>query len=198
MRCSFSLTRLRVVVVTGSGEFDRYWQDGARQKFGDRYKNLEVAYLTGLTLDGFIAEARKLTARTILLILTVFEDSEGRKYRPRDAVEKIAAASGAPSYGFLSSYVGTGILGGDMGTYLSTGENLASLVARVLSDRGPSPRIEFAASGPVVDWRQLNRWGIDAKRVPQRANILFYTPTTWERYRWQIILAASRFACKCW
>jgi hypothetical protein len=72
----------RIAVVTGSAEFDRYWQESARLTLGDRYRDVPIEYLSGLTLDGFLAEAGKLPADAILLVLTVFEDADGRKFRP--------------------------------------------------------------------------------------------------------------------
>ena len=86
-----------IVVVSGSAEFDRYWQESARQKLGSQYRRLPVEYLSALTLESFVAHARELPTETILLILTIFEDAGGRKYRPRDAAAKIAEAPGAPS-----------------------------------------------------------------------------------------------------
>jgi hypothetical protein len=123
----------RIVVVSGSAEFDRYWQDSARQSLADRYNDVPVQYLSDLTLDGFLNEAEKLSADTVLLILTVFEDAAGTKLRPRDAASQIARASGAPAYGVLSSYVGTGIVGGEIGAYESVGEDIGSVATQVAS-----------------------------------------------------------------
>ena len=46
----------RVVVISGSAGFDRYWQESARQKLGDSYRGLPVEYLSDLTLEGFVTE----------------------------------------------------------------------------------------------------------------------------------------------
>ncbi|CAH2402055.1 Histidine kinase [Mesorhizobium ventifaucium] len=178
----------RIVVVSGSAEFDRSWQDNARHILGDRYHDLPVEYLSGLTLESMMAETEKLTAQTILPILTIFEDASGTKYRPRDAAAKIAAVSGAPSYGLLSSYVGLGIVGGNMGTYRSIGEDIAAKVIERISGDESAPQIVYATNFPVLDWRQLERWGLDKASLPDDANILHYTPTLWETYRWQITL----------
>ena len=181
----------RIVVISGSAEFDRYWQDSARQKLGDRYRDLPVEYLSGLTLDAFVSESRKLSPQTILLLLTIFEDAGGVKYRPRDAVSKIAEASAAPSYGVLGSYVGSGILGGYTATYRSIGKDIAASIAKLLSGDQSDPGIVHANSRPVVDWRQLRRWGIKESRLPVDVDLHYYTPTPWEAYRWQIALVAT-------
>ena len=60
-----------------------------------------------------------------------------------------------------------------------------------VSGRQTGKRILYATTQPVVDWRQLQRWGIDRSRLPDNTNLLHYTPTLWEEYRWQIILIAA-------
>jgi signal transduction histidine kinase len=132
-----------------------------------------------------------LPAHTILLILTVFEDASGRRYRPRDVAAAIASAANAPTYGILSSYIGSGIVGGNLATYRSIGEDIASRVTTLLGGDASAPQIIHAASRPVIDWRQLQRWGIDASRLPGDVDLLYYTPTLWEAYRWQIILITT-------
>ena len=174
-----------IVVFSGSAEFDLYWQGSARDALGDKYRSLPVIYVSGLSLAEFVARSRRLSPRTILLILTIFEDSLGRKYRPRDAVLKIAAASGAPSYGLLSSYIGNGIVGGNTATYESIGNDVAELIAQVAN--GDRPGVVRAASLPVVDWRQMERWRMDSGNLPKAARRLYFKPSIWDEYRWQIL-----------
>ena len=92
----------KLVVVTGSADFDRRWEKSARDALGG-YQGLDVEYLSGLTLEGFEDKAKQLPGDVILLILTVFEDSGGRRFIPREAAAAIAAASGTPSYSVYSS-----------------------------------------------------------------------------------------------
>jgi two-component system sensor histidine kinase UhpB len=40
---------------------------------------------------------------------------------------------------------------------------------------------------PTFDWRQLQRWHIDPKRLPPGSDIRFRTPTPWESYREYVI-----------
>lgn len=177
-----------IVVFSGSAEFDNYWQSSAREALGDRYRNLPVTYVSGLPLAEFVVRASNLDPRTILLILTVFEDSLGQKFRPRDAVLEIAAASDAPSYGLLSSYVGTGIVGGHIAPYGSIGNDVAELIGKVAN--GESPGVIRAASYPVVDWRQMQRWHMDRASLPEATRLLHFKPSIWDEFRWQILAVA--------
>lgn len=178
----------KVVVFGGSADFDTYWQGNAREALGNNYRDLPVAYVSGLPLSDFVQKARSLSSRTILLILTIFEDSLGQKYRPSEAVREIATASGAPTYGLLSSYVGTGIVGGHITTYESVGNDIAELIRKVID--GEKPGVLRAASYPVADWRQMQRWQMDRASLPEAAQLLNFRPSLWDEYRWQILTVA--------
>jgi C4-dicarboxylate-specific signal transduction histidine kinase len=49
------------------------------------------------------------------------------------------------------------------------------------------PAPEVAATPLVVDWRQLQRWGLSEDHLPPNTQVLFRTPSLWERYRTTIL-----------
>jgi signal transduction histidine kinase len=49
------------------------------------------------------------------------------------------------------------------------------------------PPAEVAATPLVVDWRELQRWGLSEARLPPDTEVLFRTPSVWERYRTTIL-----------
>jgi signal transduction histidine kinase len=49
--------------------------------------------------------------------------------------------------------------------------------------------IEFGP--PRYDWRELQRWSISESSLPAGSEIMFRDPTTWETYRWQLLLIAA-------
>jgi hypothetical protein len=181
----------RLVVLSGSSEFDRSCEATARADLAGRTPGLEVTYVSGLSLDRFRAAARDLDSDTILLILTVFEDAEGRTFIPRDAAAAIAAVSGAPSYSVYSSFIGAGVVGGYVQTFTSIGETMARLAAQTLSGEAPVETVVAPSADAVVDWRQIQRWGMDPGLLPPGTQRLFYEPSAWERYRLQIAVAAA-------
>src|SRR6185295_14561074 len=85
----------RLVVIAGSAPFDKSWLKAAQHDLAGVAKDYETTYLTDLTIDQFAERAAKLSPDTILLILTVFKDSTGRNFVPRQAAGQIAAASAA-------------------------------------------------------------------------------------------------------
>jgi hypothetical protein len=179
----------RVVVVTGSAPFDRTWQARAREELSDHRSRIEISFVSDLSLAGFQEMARALDRTTILLILTVFEDAEGRTFVPRNAAAAIAKASAAPAYGVYSSYLGAGLLGGYVETFGSIGETMAEMAIQAAAGEDDGPVLVETVPRPVVDWRQMRRFGIDASGLPPGTERLYYEPTAWERYKPQILLA---------
>ena len=49
------------------------------------------------------------------------------------------------------------------------------------------PKPDTAPSSIVVDWRALQRWGLDEARLPPGTEVRFKTPTLWQQYRGLII-----------
>src|SRR6185437_191702 len=65
----------------------------------------------------------------------------------------------------------------------------AQLTLRVL--RGERlqdlPVQESKSTVPMVDWRQLKRWGLDEKRLPAGTVVRFREASVWQSYKWYII-----------
>lgn len=49
------------------------------------------------------------------------------------------------------------------------------------------PRLSFAKDGPLLDWAQVTRWGIDPRGIPPDATILNHSLSAWEKYRTEIL-----------
>jgi C4-dicarboxylate-specific signal transduction histidine kinase len=72
----------------------------------------------------------------------------------------------------------------------------ARVAARIFRGEPASsiPPLVIGTREPMYDWRELRRWGISESRLPPGSVVLFRQPTTWERYRWQIVGAAAVIA----
>ncbi len=194
MRGTFDLARQlqpeakRAVIFTGSAVFDERWKSIAEEMMSD-VRDMEVLFVSGLSLQEFRDRAAGLDASDILIILTIFEDADGRRFVPADVVAAIAEVSGAPSYGVYSSNIGRGVVGGSFSSFEATGAVMAQQALKVLnhqSNVAPSVTVPVTS---VLDWRQLKRYGLDAERRPADSQLLFYAPGPWERYRVQIAAA---------
>ena len=64
---------------------------------------------------------------------SVFRDGVGDSFVPHEVVERVSAAANAPTYGFLDQYLGRGIVGGNLYSISTHGEETAKLALRLLT-----------------------------------------------------------------
>ncbi len=73
-------------IIGGSSEFDRWWLATARADLAAFSKDYETTYLEDMTIDEFTKRAAQFPRNSIVLALTIFKDSAGRNFIPREAV----------------------------------------------------------------------------------------------------------------
>jgi signal transduction histidine kinase len=124
-----------------------------------------------------------------------FQDGAGKTFIPRDVVALIARASPAPVYAPFDTVIGTGIVGGRMPSYEEMGRQAGQTVKAILAGAAPDT-LRLPNSSPMtlhIDWRQAQRWGIDAKMLPAGTVVHFKQPTFWEAYRTGTIIVVAVF-----
>jgi signal transduction histidine kinase len=181
----------KLVVIGGSSEFDHSWIATARNDLAELTKNLETTYLVDLSIDEFAERVSGLSPDNILLVLTVFSDRTGRNFIPREALQRIATAAGAPTYGPYSTYIGYGIVGGNTVTFESMGTSVAELAIKALAGE-PIADVAVPQSF-VADARQIMHWGLQESALPLGSVVSFKEKTLWEEY-WAEIIAILSFA----
>jgi len=187
----------RVYVITGSAAFDAYWEGVARRTFSPYEGRVAFVYLSGLgmSMDDLLKQVAVLPEDSIVLYLPVSRDATGKLFVPAEALKLLAAAANAPIYGYADSFLGRGIVGGQVLSFELEGKHGAGLALRILAGERPE-QISVPRLSPNVvmfDWRQLRRWGISEASLPAGSDVRFREPRVWDRYRWHIIAAISVF-----
>jgi signal transduction histidine kinase len=183
-----------IVVVTGSADFDRAWQATAQDELANLPDGFKVTFLSDRTVEGFSETVQKLTPETILLLLTVVQDAEGKRFVPRDVASRLALASSAPSYAVYSTMIGIGTVGGKVESFEMIGEDTATLALEAIAGNVTPRKMVGSMARPLVDWQQLVRWGLDRRLLPEGTEILNYRPTIWEEYRLEILAIGAVIA----
>lgn len=181
----------KIVVVTGSADFDGSWKESARRDLAGLPDDFEVSYLSGLTVEGFVDAVRRLDVDTILLVLTVIEDADGKRLIPREVAAQLAKASGAPAYGVYSTMMDIGLVGGQVEGFQTMGEDVARLAVAAISGEITPRKLVASTALPIVDWRQIQRFGLDASGLPENTEIRFRVPSAWEQYRTEILATVA-------
>jgi signal transduction histidine kinase len=180
----------RAVIFTGSAEFDNWWKLRAQEQL-ENVEDIEISFVSDLKLEEFQSLATRLGHDTILIILTIFKDAAGRTLIPANAAGWIAERSSAPVYGVYSTYAGRGIVGGQVETFEAIGNTMAEFALHIAGGNAKTSMIMTVPTRAVVDWRQMERFGLNTKLLPSDTKILNYDLSPWERYKPQILLAIS-------
>jgi signal transduction histidine kinase len=183
----------QVAVVSGSGPRDRQMADVFRQDMTTLGNQVALTWLTNLSMDELRGELSRLPDHTVVLYLTMFQDTAGKTFTPRQALDTFAPASRAPIYGCYNTYVGHGIVGGRMATFEEMGQKAAQLGFRILAgeDAQAAARSESLQAVPMFDWRELRRWNISEQRLPPGSIVRFKEATYWEQHYRIIVTALS-------
>jgi len=182
-----------LVVVTGTNAWDREWEAILRSQSSVLAGGLAVEIMAGLPIDELQRRLRQLPANSIVFTPGFFHDGTGRVFAPREAARLIATASVAPVFGPFSTFIGTGIVGGNMASFSAVGRVGGDTAIQLLAGTAPvSLKMPAATPTPLqVDWRQVRRWGIAPESVPPDAIVHFREPTFWEAYRQWVMLAGA-------
>src|SRR5690606_9358185 len=76
-------------------------------------------------------------------------------------------------------------------TFRDLGLVMARQALRLAGGATDVERMRDVPSRAVVDWRQMQRFGLDRDLLPPGAALAFYAPSVWEQYRLQILLAST-------
>ena len=182
-----------VFVVSGAAPADKSYENMVRTQARPFESRLTFSYLSGLNTTELERRLASLPARSIVYYLLVTEDGGGNKFHPLEYVDRVAAAANAPTYSWVDSTMGHGVVGGSLYTQQEAASRIGQLALRVLRGERPDTIAKSVVDLNVtqVDWRQLRRWGIDEARVPAGTLVRFREPDIWDRYKVYILAALA-------
>ena len=178
-----------VVVIGGASKNDIETMADVRRDFQPFDGKVEISYLVGLPMADLREQVARTSGDTIIIYISVSQDSTGKFFIPREALNQVIQAASVPVYGYYGSYLGHGIVGGYMASFEIEANNAAHLGLRILAGEKPEEMSSAAETSCayMFDWRQLKRWGINEESLPPGSVVRFREPSFWDLYRWQCI-----------
>jgi signal transduction histidine kinase/ABC-type uncharacterized transport system substrate-binding protein len=179
----------RVALVGGVSRTDRYSQEIARKSLETFAGRLELIDLTMLPMEETLSRVASLPPDTIVYYSSIFRDGAARPFVPREALSLVSRASSAPVFGLYESYMGYGIVGGNLVSFEWSGRTAAGLALRVMSGESPGaiPFLREPGYPGLYDGRELSRWKIPYSAVPAGSTVLYRDPSLWETHRREIL-----------
>ena len=155
---------------------------------GPLLTGIEVTYLDGLPLGELLTRLRQLPEHSVVYHHLLVKDYEGNMYPSTPTLFPAVQAANMPVYSANPLLLGCGVVGGTFFNVEDDARRSAAMASRILKgERAEDIPREYSHLVTSVDWRQIQRWHIEANRLPAQASIRFREPTFWDRHEWQVI-----------
>ncbi|HEX5801994.1 MAG TPA: hypothetical protein VFY24_03145, partial [Azospira sp.] len=179
----FPRTR-RVLFAGGSSPADRAVADEAMRVAAGWPGKLTFETTVGETLDAILQRVATLPPDSIVVFTQYNVDSAGRVALAYEVERLIVHAANAPVFGFYDYNLKNGGIGGSVIPVAASGARAGRLALGIL--RGDALEAEgllrVAENVPMFDWRQIERWGGDASRLPAQTVFVNRPPPAWTEY----------------
>jgi signal transduction histidine kinase len=183
----------QVFVIIGASQIETFWRGELSRRFLPFEDRLTFVWANDLSYQEMLERSAALPAHSAIFYTLLAVDANGVAQEEERTLAELRSRANAPMFGLYDLQLGKGIVGGSLLSIESTARNAASIAVRVL--RGESPgEIKTAPEthgGPTFDWRELQRWGISAARLPPESVIRFRPPSLWNQYKGYIVGAAA-------
>ncbi len=132
---------------------------------------VECLFLDGgrLSLTQILESLASTTAADVVITTAFTRDVTGTYYPNGEAIARIAAAAGGPTFSASVSQLGQGLLAGCENAGIRHASRAARLLTALLDGRSPEtvPREDDDRTRFLVDHAQAIRWGIPLDRLPE-------------------------------
>ncbi|MFY9729058.1 MAG: ABC transporter substrate binding protein [Candidatus Acidiferrales bacterium] len=179
-----------VFIVGGSSVYDRVAIGVTKELLSVSQLKMEFSYLVDMEMGRLLQKLRNLPENSIVLYVCFFQDSAGNRFlNATKALPSIASAANAPVFGMSDTYLGHGIIGGDVMSFREQGSVTAQIISELLDGKGAKDiPIETVPAVFRFDWNELKRWNVPESRLPYGSVVLFREPSLWERTKWFWVL----------
>ncbi len=185
-------TKQAYIIVRAAPDSISNLEMRVRDQLKDFENRVALTYLTHIPSDELISRVRTAPEESVILYVRYSEDGPDKFLSPGEALDLITQSAAVPIYSANGFWLGRGIVGGYSPDYEGMGVQLAEVALRVANGARPQdiPVVD-APNLPMLDWRQLQRWGISEDSLPPGNIIKFMEISFWRLYKWRIIGVAS-------
>jgi len=182
-----------VLLVSGVSPSDQWFQSLAQKQLAELENRVKITYVNNVTLDDLEKTVARIPNGTVIQFLSMVQDAAGNNLLSDEVVSRMAKKARVPIYAHGGIYLGRGTVGGVVTNPEALAHETAQLALRILQgERISGVSIQESKSTvPMVDWRQLRRWGISEKRLPPGTVVRFRELSLWESYKWYITSGIS-------
>ena len=182
-----------VFMIIGSGALGKFWRGQLEADFRRFENRLAFSWSDDLSLSEVLNRSASLPRNSAIFYLTFGADAIGGAYADERVLAELRATSKAPVFAAHSVYLNHGVVGGTMTSVDDLSRSTADVAIRILNGERPQ-RIRVPPqlpAPPVFDWRELQKWGIDERRLPAGSVVVRRAPNLWREYRGTVFTTAA-------
>src|SRR5262245_54624533 len=179
----------RIIVIGGTAEVDRSVLNRVKEAARSFAERVELDFWDNRSMAELRQAVSALPPQTAILFGRMFRDGAGQAVISTQAAQSIAEWANVPVYVLTDLALGTGAVGGSVGSIEAFGKRAGELASLILTGTTPAslPFEIRTDTVPMFDWRALKRWGISESRLPPNSIVRFRPQSLWEEYQWYII-----------
>ncbi len=183
---------MHVALVAGTSALERARTVGSAEAV--RRANLDPIIVSELTFAETLARVATLPPHSVAFINGPLMDAAGAAMPVLTLCRTISAASNSPAFMVASTQLlGCGTVGGRMRDFSVMGRLIGERILASLDRFAPTvqrvPTPQFTRL--LFDARQLQRWGLDERRLPAGSTVEFREFSVWRAYRREILFVTA-------
>lgn len=154
---------------------------------------IKLRVFTGLTHDELTKEISLLGPGSVILQGPYYSDRTGHAFNAENVIERILPYSRVPIFSLWDFLAGKGITGGSLLSGKLQGRNAALIALRYLRGESAVPVMKEVPTRLLLDNRQLKRFGLDQRPLPQNVELINRLPSFLETYFATVVTIGAVF-----
>jgi PAS domain S-box-containing protein len=172
-----------VYVVDGTNDNDSDVEDAVRRQWREHHSSLTLVYLRNLSLSDLTARLQAIPPHSIVVFIRQSIGTASPGMDDTEGLMQVLHASPVPVFTLVEEFVGRGVIGGRIWRFETDAKRVATMARRIA--HGASARdipVGRNTYDTVLDWQQLQRWGVSESRIPAGSIVLFRPKSFLDQY----------------
>jgi PAS domain S-box-containing protein len=172
-----------VYVIDGAPANDGDIELAVRHQWREHHSDLALVYLRDLALDDLMARLEAIPPHSIVVFIRQAIRTPSQNLESAEGLTRVLRASPVPVFSLREDSLGRGVIGGPIWRFETDARRVATMARRIAT--GTSPRdipIGHNTYHTMLDWQQLQRWGISESRIPAGSIVLFRPKSFLDQY----------------
>ncbi len=181
----------KIYLVIGTTKFERKFLNKTLDVMKEYGNKVEFVILNKQPVAEILKTVKNADKNSVILLSSFIQDSDGKLYLPNDMITQLTKLSPVPVYGTFYNFIENGSIGGFMHDNEIFGKKTAESCIEMLNypERKNIPLKIVTTSNYVFEWREMKRFGIKEKLLPEESVVINKEYTFWELYYVYIIAA---------